>query len=299
MKKYAYTLLCGCLAALPAAAEIEVSEQLTLSGFIDMSATSVDDVKSMSLDQAEVDFHFDMGDGLTARADIEGRPDTDFVLEQAFISYDMDNGVAITAGKFLSCSGWETAEPTGLYQFSTSATLVYGGYQHGVAASYGQEKFGLYGAVVSSVWDGTDTDAEEIGFEVQASLMPVEEVTAKVAFLSEDVGGFSTTLVNAWAAYFAGPLTVAGEVNLLSNWLVEDNDGTGFLVMANYALTDRVAVTGRFSSLDTDAMADAATEFTVSPSYAVTDNWSLLAEVRFDDDGGSFQSYAVESLLTF
>lgn len=290
----------GCLHAGSAWAEIEVSEQLTLTGFIDMSATSVDAVKSMSLDQAEINFNYDFGSGLTGRADIEGRPDTDFVLEQAFINYDFGNGFGVTAGKFLSVSGWETAEPTGLYQFSTSATLVYGGYQHGVGVSYGTEKFGLFGSVVSSVWDGTDTSAEEVGFEAQVSLMPVEEVTAKVAFLTEDMGGYTTNLVNAWAAYFAGPLTLAGEVNLLSNWTADGNDGMGFLAMANYAINDKIGITGRFSSLDTDLMADPATEFTVSPSYAVSDNWLLLAEVRIDDDGtDSFQSFAIESLVTF
>lgn len=286
------------LTAGAATAEIKLNDNFAMSGFLDMSAISDDGTLGMALDQAEIDFMFNFDNGLSLRADLQGNPNTSTALEQAFMSYDMGDGLSITMGKFLSSSGWEAAEPTGLYQYSTSATLVYGGYQHGAALSYSKEKFGLYGAVVSSVWDGTDTSAEEIGFEAQLTLMPVEAVTAKAAFLYEDFGAFSTSLINAWASYGMGPLLLAGEINLLSNWQADGNDGTGFLAMANYGISEKIGVTGRFSSLDTDA-AGTVSEFTVSPSYMVNENWLIVTEAKFMSNGSDTSHFAIESLLTF
>jgi hypothetical protein len=287
----AFALMVGTVTA-------SANDNLSISGFIDMSAVSNDGTKGMSLDQAEVDFMFKYDNGLSLRADFEGRPGSDVVLEQAFMSYDLGEGLSLTMGKFLSASGWETAEPTGLYQYSTSATLVYGGYQHGAALAYSTEKFGAYGSIVSSVWDGTETSAEELGFEGQLILTPTEQITSKVAYLYEDFGAFSTSLINAWASYGQGPLTLAAEVNLLSNWQADGNDGTGFLAMVNYGLNDKVGITGRFSSLDTD-VAGTISEFTVSPSYTVNDNWLIVAEAKFMSNGSDTSHFALESLLTF
>ena len=104
------------------------------------------------------------------------------ISNRPFVTYKAPNGFSITGGKFLSCSGWETAEPTGLYQYSYSATLVYGGYQNGAAAGFGNGKIGFFGSVVSSVWDGSDTSFDDLGFETQISLTPSEAITAKVAY---------------------------------------------------------------------------------------------------------------------
>ena len=309
-----------------ATAQIDLNEKLTLTGFIDMSLVNNDNTTEMGLDQIELDFIVDLGEGLSMRADFEGTSpvwSTAFshnsidhghdhgsttVLEQAFISYDVGEGLSLVMGKYLSVSGWETAEPTGLYQHSTSATLVYGGYQHGVGVSYKTDKYGLFGSVVSSVWDGNDTSFEQPGFETQLTLTPVEQVTAKVAYLYEDFGDYNTGLVNGWVAYFAGSLTLAGEVNLLSNWKLDGRNGLGLLTMANYRLSDKIGITGRFSSLDLDSVEDKGdviakeektSEFTISPSYSVTDNWSIIAEAKFISNGSSTTQLARESLLSF
>ncbi len=304
MKRISIPIVILSLAASPSLADVELNEQLTLSGFIDMSSVNDNGNQSISMDQVEVDFIFNLDDGLSMRVDIEGAGDNSTKLEQAFISYDFAPGWNVVMGKYLSSSGWETAEPTGLYQYSTSSTLVYGGYQHGLGVSYSADKFGLFGSVVSSVWDGTDTDAEKPGFEAQVTLKPVDAVTAKVAYLSEDKGDYTQGLFNGWASYSAGPLTLAGELNLLSNWEADDNGGTGLLGMVNYGLTDKIGITGRFSSLDLDSAEDTESEFTISPSYALADNWSIITEAKFitksrAHGGDNVQQYAVESLLSF
>ena len=281
------------------------SAEVKFSGFVDMSAFSDDGNASMSLDQFELDASTDLGDGLSMRADVNALgPTAPVELEQAFIAYDTGAGLALTVGKFLSCTGFEAAEPTGMYQYSYSATLVYGGYQNGVAASYGSDMFGLYGAVVSSVWDGAETDfsgdGSDLGFEAQVALMPVEGITAKAALARED----EQTLINVWGLFETGPLSLAAEVNSMSDWGAYES-GLGYLGMVNYGLSDQVGVTARYSAIawtPTGGGADDETsEFTIAPSYAISDNWGLVAELKMltVGDADAVAQIALESLLTF
>ena len=282
-----------------------VSAEVEFSGFVDMSVFSDDGDASMSLDQFELDVSTDLGEGISMRADVNALgPTAPVELEQAFITYDTGEGLALTVGKFLSCTGFEAAEPTGMYQYSYSATLVYGGYQNGVAASYGSDMFGLYGAVVSSVWDGSETDfsgdGSDVGFEAQVALMPVEGVTAKAALARED----EQTLINVWGMLETGPLTVAAEVNSMSDW-GDYESGLGYLGMVNYGLSDQVGVTARYSAIAWTPIGggedDETSEITIAPSYAVSDNWGLVAEVKMltVGDADAVTQIALESLLTF
>jgi len=190
--------LLNAIAVLALSAQI-VAADVELSGFIDMSFLSDDGAKTLSLDQLEVDFSSDLGEGISVRADMNAES-ANVALEQAYIAYSTGSGVDLTLGKFLSCTGFEAAEPTGMYQYSYNnagkATLVYGGYQHGIAAACGKEKFALYGALVSSVWDGNDTTFDDFGFEAQLTLAPLNGLTAKFALAHED-GFMHKTQLNA------------------------------------------------------------------------------------------------------
>jgi hypothetical protein len=300
MKK-TLNVFCGVLcAASVVTAEIEVSDVLKIDGFVDMSATLDDGTfSSLGLDQVELDLHLDLGNGLTSRVDLNEFGG--FALEQAYISYDLGTGLAITAGKFLSCTGFETAEPTGLYQYSYHQGMPYGGYQNGVAVSYSSGMFGLYGSVVSSVWNGADKSPDPLGLEAQVSVMPSEAITAKVAFAMEDKGDYSQSLINAWAMYAAGSVKLAGEVNLLGNWGAEDNSGLTGLLMVNYALNEQLAITLRGSAKTDDATDLMTTGVTISPGYALSDSWFVLAEAKAVavEDGDTTMHFAVESIVTF
>lgn len=291
-----------CLAALvgmtsASDAQIAIGDQLSVTGFLDMSVVDDDGHRTTSFDQFEIDFLFDFKNGLTAQADVNSLSGGTVDLEQAFLTYTYENGAFFTAGKFLSSTGWETAEPTGLYQFSTSATLVYGGYQNGVSFGRSNDKVRLYGAVVASVWNGSDTNADELGFEAAVKVTPGNGFTGFAAYASEDMGDYYTGLLNFWASFENGPLTLAAEINALSNWDVAGNSGFGYLGMVNFALTDRFGITGRYSVLDTDNTTK-VDEVTFSPGFAINDNWLVLAEVRRNLDTET-TVLAFESLVTF
>jgi hypothetical protein len=210
--------------------------------------------------------------------------------------------VSITAGRFLSSLGFEAAEPTGLYQYSFSEGIPYPGYQNGVAVNVKPMKqAGIYVAFLSSVWDVNETDAGTPGIEAQLALTPIEQITAKVGYALDAMDDYTQTELNAWLSFAQGPLTLAGEIDLLGNWGADGNNGMHFLGMANVSLADIISapigVTLRFSGISLDD-SDTSTAFTFSPSYSATDNWLLLAEFKQRLDAEE-TIIAVESLFTF
>ena len=318
--------LCISVFFAPTSADaIEISDNFSIDGFLDMSAGATlggDDIAAFAgYDQLEVDLKFSF-DKLSAQADINGNDA--ITLEQAFVSYALSDQISITTGRFLSCIGFEAAEPVDMYQYSWSTGIPYPGYQNGVALNISPSNIiGVYASVVSGVWDSGDTDLNNPGFEAQLALTPIEGLTAKVGFAgditkpaaapkaavpavvpvpaaptAEAAESYLKSELNAWVMYSAGPITVAGEVDLLGNWGAEGVGGMHFLGMCNYGVTDSAAVTVRFSGIKMDE-ADMETSVTVSPSYSFNDNWGALIEVKqhLSEDGGT--EIAVETLMTF
>jgi hypothetical protein len=308
------------LMAATSFADIKINDQLSLSGFLDMSAYETNDGPiTGAIDQFEIDFLFKFNDKISARVDLAqggvggGLSTTlasgevvpgSLALEQGFITYT-EGPLSLFVGKFLSATGFESAEPTGLYQYSASATVsAYGGYNTGVGASYTlTPMLNLYGAFFTSEWTTTDNTFSTPAGEAGLTLTPVEGVTAKAFYLVEAVEipgeNYLRQGANVWASYAKGPLLVAGEVNYQMNWLAEDVDGLGFLVMTNYKLTDKIAGTLRYSQLKFDFPgAVVNNEFTISPSYAFASNWWALFEYRREIEA-EINSYALETTITF
>lgn len=317
------------LGAASSFAEIKLTDNLSTAGFLDMSLNgfapdSGDATLNASFDQFELDFMYKFGN-ISARADVNATPSfgspgaptpatgtatsSTVYLEQGFVGYSA-NGFGINAGRFLSSSGFEAAEPTGMFQYSYSKTLVYGYYQNGLNLSYTTPMFGVYGAVVSDLWNPQEFDVmKSPGVEAQVSVTPTTSITAKAAFLwqmydTTGTGGDDEDqgLANVWAQYAAGPITAAAEFNYLIDWGPADLSGIGFLVMGNYKFTDKLAATLRYSAIDVDdkvsATDDYDSEITVSPSFAISGNWLVLAEGKYEFLPKKFD-YAVESTFSF
>jgi hypothetical protein len=316
--------------AMVASAEIKLNDNFSTSGFVDMSAHGAalkdsDATLDGSLDQYEMDFFYKFG-FFSARADINSLSGgaSGIFTEQAFITAALTQELSLGMGRFLSSSGFEAAEPTGLYQYSYSKSMsgcptgpncVYGGYQNGINVAYNTPKFGLYGAVVSDLWNPAETELlKSPGFEGQISVMPVAGVTIKATQLwqirdkdaASTLGDDGQGRTNIWASYAMGKLTAAAEFNLLESWVgtpKRDASGMGWLAMVNFKATDKVGLTLRYSSLtiddknsDTD---DMGSEVTFSPSFQVSPNWLVLAEIRQDFGNYEATSYAAESTFSF
>jgi hypothetical protein len=301
--------------AAPAAhADIELGAGFSVAGFLDMSYANTNDdfvyfpdVSSAGIDQFETDFKFTGENGVSAQVDIEygeqfaGSDDETFV-EQAFVTKSFNEQFSLKVGRFLSYTGWETEEPTGLFQYSGTgyAPYFYGYYQNGVSAYFDGGVVDVMASVVTSAFDPLDTDTDDMGYEVGLALTPVEGLTAKLFYITDDAS--DTDIINFWASYAVSGFTFAAEYNTAE--YANDAEGDGFLLMGNYA-TGPFGITLRYHDFSIENGAGATTfedsGITLSPSYKVGSNLLLVAEYRVDDFGTSDDGelFALEALFTF
>jgi hypothetical protein len=302
----------------------KLSEKLSVTGFIDMSYVSKsEDTKSTaktgSLDQAEIDFMYDFGKGMTAQIDLEAQSSSPATgggfttdIEQAFFKYNLTEEFSVKAGRFLSYSGWETEEPTGLFQYSGSgyAPYFYGYYQDGVSLCYSNKLFDVGFSVVDDVFAGGSGNMNDMGYELMLGVHPVDGLTVKGFYMSQEHPTYSETKYNVWASYGVGGFTFAAEYNsgedISGTGLGKGTDGDGYLFMANYAW-EKVGLTLRYNAWKLEKTGLTVEEydvFTISPSYKVNDNLLLVTEYRMDDANNvagknDVDTFALEALISF
>lgn len=311
----------------------QLSEKLSVTGFVDMSASySKPDVgpgtSSTGLDQFELDFLYSFSEKMTAQVDLEYQDDggvdksgdplgeeTD--IEQAFFTYEIVDGLSVKGGRFLSYSGWEAEEPTGLFQYSGAgyAKYFYGGYQQGVSTKYSHSMFDVAVSVINDLGDlqGQARDSGHPGVETMLAFHPVDSWVIKAFYLTdkEDTIDETTSLINVWTSYTIAGVTIAVEANKSKNSPVavgafgKDAEASGYLAMANYAI-GAFGITLRAHTWDvedaTGTKVEEMTGITLAPSYKVNDNLLLILELRTDEDelaDTDTDTYALEALLTF
>lgn len=325
----AMALMAG--SAVTQADGLQLTDKLTLGGFIDISTTYTDpdggpSESSTGLDQVELNFMYTFSDKLSAVLDLEyqddGRTTTDsngdttevgarVDFEQAYFNYEIIDGLSVKAGRFLSYSGWETEDPTGLFQYSGTgyAAYFYGGYQQGVSTKYSHDIFDVAVSVVNSLGDleGENRDSRHPAVETMFALHPVDFWTLKAFYLTDkDAAGETISMVNLWTSFNFGGFTIGLEGNSAKNSAFTDSKATGYLAMVNYAIGD-FGITFRYHAWEVENDATGVTTeemkgFTLSPSYKVSDNLLLVAEVRLDTDELTDQdttTYALEALISF
>jgi hypothetical protein len=311
-----------------ATAEIKINEFLSFEGFVDMSYSHTDtdsdaagessSENSFSIDQVEVDWLFNFGK-VTARVDLQhennadGQNDNE--VEQAFVSYDLGNGSALTMGRYESMLGLEAKEPTGLYQYSTAYGDAAYLPQYGQGVKYtGQSGDLSYG--VSLQDESFDNGADALGGNDNDGSYSIEAAVALTsgnftyslggAFEDADDQG-DNTIINAHVTYVSGAWTLGAEYNLADIESDDNADVDSWLVMANYAYSDCCSVTGRISSVESnnDLGSDVeAFQYTLAHNYALSDNLAIIAEVSYvelEEDTVDSESLtgAVEVLFTF
>ncbi|MDU0354145.1 porin [Paraglaciecola aquimarina] len=289
---------------------VQADDKLSVGGFIDMSYLAVDtdggaSTHNSGVDQVEVNLGYDFGNKLTATVDVEYKNSNDGAnVEQAFISYAVSDNLSIKAGRFLSYSGWETEEPTGLFQYSGTgyAQYFYGYYQQGVSALYSSDKFAVAVSVVNDLAGPQSTDSEHPGVETMVAFMPTENFTVK-GFYSVDG---DTKMLNTWAAYSKDSLTLAAEYNSSEDTAGAGSEADGYLLMANYGFANGLGLTLRYHDYSIDDATGNTFEdmsaITISPSYTVNSNLLMVFEYRMDSDdigGMDSDSIAIEALVTF
>lgn len=303
----------------------DLTDKLSVTGFIDMSTlrTEPDDGDNSTesgLDQFEIDLLFDFGSGLSAQVDLEYQDDGDgeeFDVEQAFVTYGVNDTLSVKAGRFLSYSGWETEDPTGLYQYSGTgyAKYFYGGYQQGLSTYYKGPGFDVVLSVVNDLGDleGENRDSEDPGIELMLAANPVEAWTVKGFYMTDNLDGTDedTDLINVWTSYTVADWTFAAEYNHSENAPAAVDIGgigaevDGGLLMVNYAW-DKFGLTFRYHEWEVETDSGTTVEdmsgLTLAPNYQFSENLLIVFEYRRDDDDISDENtdyYALEALITF
>lgn len=318
-------LISATLAATTAAyAAVQLTEQIALEGFVDMSYVHYDhdsdndswdsSGNSYDVDQVEFDFLFDFSP-VTGQVDIQYTSDGDsssndnaeIQLEQAFATYDMGNGGAVTAGRYASMLGFEAFEPTGLYQYSFAYATEHLGdlsflpsYNDGVKYTV-ETDTGFFGiSLQDGVWLGDDrlggSGDSSWGVEAAAAWTGEEGLTLFIGGAYEEGENSMGDSVDIWAlnayvSYESDAMTYGAELNYGE---IEadvfgfggESDGLSALVMANFAYSEQASVTGRISYIEYDVSDNTAAEFikfTAAHNYAFTDNLGLIAEISYVD----------------
>ena len=300
----------AAVASVTAQAEIELAEGFSLQGFLDVSASSSDvdgkDTKNTAeIGEFEVDFLYG-GDSTNAQVDLNYTDSSGGVdLEQAFVGFSVSEQFSLKAGKFLSSIGYETYDVSGLNQFSHAASTagIYPGHHTGLAGVYSGDTFGVYGSVVDGTWSA-DSDTDDLGYEVQVFTSPAEGLTIKLGYATESGDAYDKSIINLWAGYSVDSLTVAAEYSSIDNFEISNldvlEDADAYMLMGNYAFTDRFNATLRYAHLDVDGGVE-IDQFTISPRFVISDNVSVITEYsKSDSDGGADEDLlAARVLYTF
>lgn len=307
---------------------IEINKFLTIGGFIDMAYVKTDkdvaagatistDTATFGMNQAEVDFHFNFGNGLMGRIDLDGGTTTptkggggtDPVdIEQARI--DLDLGSAkLTMGKWDTFIGLEGLEPTDLYQHSNS--LTYGlqpGQQTGISLSLDGGVWNGALALVNGLAVQNTDNNDAIAFQLHLGLTPWEGLAFNLNWATADeglAGGAATTALNevettlltfdiqySMNSWVFGFEYVTREADSI---LVVDNEDTAMMLMANYSFTEQFSLTGRYS-VNEGETGDGVSEITIAPIFKLTPNWSAMLEYRIESGDATYSGSPTTTL---
>lgn len=285
--KLTYLLASSALVASYASAEIVLTDDLSAYGYIDTAYVSADDVSDINgaVAEFELGFAFSPVDSAwSAVAEISfDNDETDAEFETVTISYAYSDELSFTVGNILTYQGFETFDATGLYQYSYSGVdnnpLYSAGYAYGVAADYSTDDLGL------GLWVG-ETD-NSVSVEFFAQYTGVEGLTA--TFVYADDPEYST--INFWASYEVDAFTFAVE------YVDTDDDTSAYSGLVYYAMGD-AGLTLRYSGGE-DSGVD-FDRFTISPSYAFSDNVFGLLEYTYQEtDTADTTELAAELIFSF
>jgi hypothetical protein len=299
MKNKITCLLAGAaLFGATANAEIVLGDSLSAYGYIDMALTDGEGPGTTTTSVAEYELGFSFAPAESAYSAVAelSYDGSGASFETVTITYAASDALSFTAGNILSYQGFETYDATGLYQFSyagpDNTPLYSANYAVGASADYSSGDFDF------GVWIG-DTDADaanddlsgDLSYEYLLAYNGIENLTVKL-ILADDPG-YETT--NLWASYDYGDFTFAAEHVYTEEGSTEVVDIEMFMVyyaMGDAGITFRVT-DGEWEGKDFD-------KFTISPSYAFSDNVFGLVEFSTEDlDGTESDTAAVELIYSF
>lgn len=246
-------------------------------------------------------------------------PKDELTVLDAYVTYDAGGGVTITGGKFLSWMGYEAFDTPNMSQITYGAPTVGAlaailGYHSGLKIEYSDNVFGSGVALVDSVYSpngfsrGDGELRHNAGFEGYLTYKGVENLTLWGGIIYDTKGGFeshSVVMVDLWAQYqLTKEITIAGEVTDKNGG--DALKGWDWLAYFNYAFTDKFSTVLRISGeqLSSETKATGKSDYvqyTIGPSYKLTDNLTVRAEYSLYNykDASDKNFFGVQGIFKF
>ena len=231
---------------------------------------------------------------------------SDADLLDAYVTFDAGSGLTITAGKFLSYMGYEAFDPINMAQISYANGGLLGGpvpaYHTGVKVDYVTGNHGLGAAVVDSIYGSTlfngDGSYTSKGLEAYYTYKGIKDTQIWLGGLQDNDNGGA--VYDLWVSYALNKTDSLG-----AEYLVKESDGYNWLLAYTKGIDSKLSVTARLSGESSDVADAKFVKYTLSPSYAFTDKFTVRAEVSYTDYSGAGAStsnstfYAIQSLFKF
>jgi len=316
--------LVATLGMVASASAVKVNNNLSINGFIDGSyaSTETGNTKSqeLGLDEVELNFVLNVGNvsGLVAidtdshDHGVVGIDDNeDFNIEQAHFTYNINDAVSVTFGRYGSALGFEREDPAGLYTFSRAysdgSAFNFGNVDanvvEGITVAYSADVYSVAVSLENAV--GADLQANDLDYEIALTYTGIAGVNIGAGFTvdNEPTNTAESDAINFHVSRQFGKLLLAGEYSSIDTSAngsgAAEGDRDAYLILADYDINNKLGVALRLSSEELTATTD-YDKFTIAPNYAITESLGAIFEYSdVDNAGNDSEEYAVELTYTF
>jgi hypothetical protein len=320
--------LVATLGMVASASAVKVNDNLSINGFIDGSysltersvAAGADtginsqDDQTIGLDEVELNFVVNVGNvsGLVSIDDTE-LYDAGVNVEQAHFTYNINDALSITFGRYGSALGFEGEDPAGLYTYSRAYSDASGfnfahidrvdGSVEGVTIAYSGETYSI-AASIEEGGKGTDVETNDLNLEVAFTYSGIAGVNIGGGYFFDNNDAAAATeqdILNLHISRQFGKLLLAGEYSEISRSGNTNEDSDAYLLLADYDINDKWGVAVRLSNAEQIGNTGDYEKFTIAPNYAITESLGAIIEYSDIEDGNNNKSeeYAVELTYTF
>jgi hypothetical protein len=299
------------------ASAVKINNNLSINGFIDgsykLQETASSDTQTLAVDEVEVNFNLNVG-GVSGLVSVDTTGTEDLNIEQAHFTYNVNDAVSVTFGKYGSALGFEGEDPAGLYTYSRAYSDSNGSFNlanvdagsvHGLTVAYSADTFSI-AASFEEAGSATNLENNDLNMELAVSYTGFAGVTIGGGYFFDNSDANETDILNLHVSRQIGKLLLAAEYSEIST---SYNDGTadldldGYLLLADYDVNEKLGVAVRLSNHEqahgTTKGADYE-KFTIAPNYAITESLGAILEYSDVDDAGTdSELYAIELTYTF
>jgi hypothetical protein len=238
---------------------------------------------------------------------------SDAGILDAYVTYKSGD-FSVTGGKYLSWLGYEAFDAVNMTQMSYANSLLGAipAYHTGVKFEYTTDVIGAGFNVSDSIrggdgfWSGDEDYSNGLGYEAYVVYKGIDKLTlwGGVAFdTSEDIEGTPVedfVTYDVWASYaLSDQITVAAELAYSDNGVSYGTQGLAFL---QYSFTEKFFTAFRFGYDNVETFDTTGYKYTVAPSYAFNDHFTLRGELSYTDinvEDTSILFTGVQALLKF